>query len=71
MLMLPTTRAVGSVILKSGFGEKIYKEHGEEMIKLNTQRAELSTQVFPKLWLVNFFPWCKCPIPPYRSENEG
>jgi hypothetical protein len=61
------TSAVGSVILKSGFGEKIYKEHGEEMIKLNTQRAELSTTVFPKLWLVNFFPWCKSRILSYQS----
>ncbi|PVF96182.1 cytochrome P450 [Serendipita vermifera] len=49
-------RAVGAVILKSGFGEKIYREHGEEMTRLNTQRAELSTWVFTKFWLVNFFP---------------
>jgi hypothetical protein len=52
-------RSVGAIIVKVGYGEKIYQEHGAEMVETNKERSVMITLVFPKVWLVDLFPICE------------
>ncbi|PVF95229.1 cytochrome P450 [Serendipita vermifera] len=47
-------QAVGGVIIKLAYGEKIFEEHGAELVKLNTESIELMTYSFQHQWLVNY-----------------
>ncbi|KAG8833049.1 hypothetical protein FRC17_000115 [Serendipita sp. 399] len=51
--------AVGSVIIKIAYGDKIHREHGEELIKLNGELVESVTYAVSQIWLVNIFPWTR------------
>ncbi|PVF96176.1 cytochrome P450 [Serendipita vermifera] len=51
------TASVGTVIFKISYGEKIYREHGDELIRVNKRRIELATWAYPRVWLVNFLPF--------------
>lgn len=71
------SKSVGAIIVKVGYGEKIYREHGEEMVELNKERSRQITLVFPKVWLVDIFPFLQY-IPSWfpgatfrRIGNEG
>ncbi|KIM24678.1 hypothetical protein M408DRAFT_26799 [Serendipita vermifera MAFF 305830] len=48
--------AVGAVIIKLGYGDKIYQEHGKELIDLNVRRMKLINTTFAKFWMVDIFP---------------
>ena len=39
-----------------GYGDTIYKAHGEELIRTNRERIELITWAFTQLWAVDIFP---------------
>ncbi|KAG8810764.1 hypothetical protein FS842_003152 [Serendipita sp. 407] len=51
--------AVGSVIIKVAYGDKIHRQYGEELIKVNGEMVEEITGAVTQLWLVNFFPWTR------------
>lgn len=48
--------AVGAVIIRAGYGDKIYQEHGKELVRLNRVRSEMISRVFQQFWLVDVFP---------------
>ena len=50
---------VGAIIIKLGYGEQIYKDHGKELVELNVKRMRMITTVFAKLWLVDIWPQLK------------
>ncbi|CAG8652712.1 10799_t:CDS:2, partial [Acaulospora colombiana] len=45
------SKYIGAIIVKFGYGEKIYQEHGEEMVELNKERSRQINLVLPKVWL--------------------
>ncbi|KAG8776188.1 hypothetical protein FRC16_004600, partial [Serendipita sp. 398] len=51
--------AVGSVVIKVAYGDKIHRQYGEELIKVNGEMVEEITGAVTQLWLVNFFPWTR------------
>lgn len=55
---LSETSNVGAVIVKAGYGEKVYREHGQDLARLNRIRSEMITGVYQKFWLVDVFPFC-------------
>jgi hypothetical protein len=48
-------RSVGGVIIKIAYGEKIFEEHGTELVRLNAESLDIMTYAFEHLWLPNFF----------------
>jgi hypothetical protein len=48
-------RSVGGVIIKIAYGEKIFEEHGKELVRLNAESLDIMTYAFEHLWLPNFF----------------
>lgn len=57
--MTPTS-AVAAIIIRVGYGSQVYKEHGEELSKLNKDLAVCITSIFKQLWVVDIFPFCMC-----------
>ncbi|PVF95233.1 cytochrome P450 [Serendipita vermifera] len=48
--------SIGAVIIKLAYGSKVYKEHGHELVKLNTESIDLMAWSFQQLWLPNILP---------------
>ncbi|PVF95239.1 cytochrome P450 [Serendipita vermifera] len=55
-LITTLKRSIGAVVIELAFGEKVFKEHGSELVKINTQSIELVTWSFQQIWLPNIFP---------------
>jgi hypothetical protein len=47
---------VGSVVLKITYGNKVQREHGVELVKLNTEAMDFALWSSGQIWLVNMFP---------------
>jgi hypothetical protein len=47
---------VGSVVLKITCGDKVQREHGVELVKLNTEALRYALWSSAQIWLVNMFP---------------
>ncbi|PVF95235.1 cytochrome P450 [Serendipita vermifera] len=43
--------SMGSVIIESAYGEKVFKEHGAELIKHNWESLSLMTWAYQQIWL--------------------
>jgi len=54
---LLSNSAVSAVILKIAYGEKIYKEHGRDLTKLNVENIRLTNRTFTTFYAVSAFPW--------------
>jgi len=54
--LTPSLSAVGAIVTKLGYGDKVYQAHGEELVRINRQRIELITWAFTKFWMVDVFP---------------
>ncbi|PVF96183.1 cytochrome P450 [Serendipita vermifera] len=52
-------KSVGSFIVRSSYGEKIYKEHGDELVATNKRRSEITTWVRGRFWMVDIFPFLR------------
>jgi hypothetical protein len=50
--------SVAAVIIKLAYGEKIYREHGKELVDLNTATIRLSSETRTRFYLVTVFHWC-------------
>ena len=48
--------AAGSVILKIAYGDKVQREHGVELVKLNAEAVSYTMWCSVQIWLVNMFP---------------
>lgn len=48
--------AVGAIVTRLGYGDKVYQTHGEELVRLNRNRIELITWAFTQFWMVDVFP---------------
>jgi hypothetical protein len=58
-------RATWSIIIRMGYGEKVYRDYGQEMVETNKERGTLVTPTGTKLWMVNVFPICKLHLGQY------
>lgn len=45
-------RAVGAAVIKMAYGERVYRQHGEELTHLNVESVELVTYIQTRIWLV-------------------
>ncbi|CCA73622.1 hypothetical protein PIIN_07575 [Serendipita indica DSM 11827] len=52
-------RAVGRVIIKLAYGERVCQEHGDDLAKMNAQNSDMVVYVLTQLWFVNLFPILK------------
>jgi hypothetical protein len=59
-LLIFIYRAIGELLVKMVYGEKIFEERGQELIKVNTEGVTLVTWTFTQLWLIHILPigWC-------------
>ncbi|PVF95231.1 cytochrome P450 [Serendipita vermifera] len=48
--------SVGAVMIKLAYGEKVFREHGQELVKLNTESLEFMAWCFQQIWLPNLIP---------------
>ncbi|PVF92921.1 cytochrome P450 [Serendipita vermifera] len=49
-------KSVGAIVIVAGYGEKVYQEHGQELVDTSRQRSRMVTWVLTKVWLVDIFP---------------
>jgi hypothetical protein len=47
---------MGAFIIKMSYGEKVYRDHGEDLVQTNKERGELASGAFLRVWMVNIFP---------------
>jgi hypothetical protein len=52
-------RSIGSVIIELAYGEKVFKEHGPDLVKINTESMDLMMWSFQQVWLPNILPLSK------------
>lgn len=52
------TSAIGAVIIKLGYGEKVYREHGQELVALNMSNMRHTAPIFTTFYPVSVIPWC-------------
>ncbi|KAG8830750.1 hypothetical protein FRC17_004285 [Serendipita sp. 399] len=48
--------ATGAVIIKLAYGDKVFREHGPELVDLNVKCVDMITWSLVQLWVVNIFP---------------
>lgn len=48
--------AVGAVIIKAAYGERVYQEHGKHLVEVNRTRSKMLTSALQSFWLVDIFP---------------
>lgn len=53
---LQFVNATGAVLTRIAYGEQLFKDHGEELIDVNTNVVTLATWVSSKVWLVDLIP---------------
>ncbi|PVF96178.1 cytochrome P450 [Serendipita vermifera] len=54
---LPVSHEIGGVIIRCAYGDKVWKEHGEDMVDTNGRRSKLMGVVISRFWMVNVFPF--------------
>ncbi|PVF96180.1 cytochrome P450 [Serendipita vermifera] len=54
---LPVSREIGALVIQCAYGEKVYREHGQDMVETNAARSKLTAVVFTRFWMVNVFPF--------------
>lgn len=48
--------AVGAVIIKIAYGERVFLDYGNQLVEVNRMRSKMLTSVLQKFWLVDVFP---------------
>ncbi len=46
-----------------GYGEKIYREHGETLVAINLENMDLVSYALTQIWSVDVFPLRECDSP--------
>ncbi|CAG7852712.1 O-methylsterigmatocystin oxidoreductase Short=OMST oxidoreductase; AltName: Full=Aflatoxin B synthase; AltName: Full=Aflatoxin biosynthesis protein Q; AltName: Full=Cytochrome P450 64 [Serendipita indica DSM 11827] len=49
-------RVVGGILTTIAYGEKIYQDHGERLVAINTENIGLIAYAFTQIWSVDIFP---------------
>ncbi|KIM33263.1 hypothetical protein M408DRAFT_326044 [Serendipita vermifera MAFF 305830] len=50
------SHAIGQITIRIAYGDEVHREHGDELVQLNSEGITYSTWCTQQLWLVNVFP---------------
>lgn len=49
-------QTIGALLTTIAYGDKVYQDHGKDLVSINTEAMNLLTAVFTQLWLVDVIP---------------
>jgi hypothetical protein len=56
LVYLDPQRSIGAVIIELAYGQKVFREHGNELVEMNIEGLELMSWAFQQIWLPNILP---------------
>jgi hypothetical protein len=57
-LTCSSTISSGGIIIQIGYGQRVYEDHGKDLMEINKKRTDITNAAFVRLWMVNTFPIC-------------
>jgi hypothetical protein len=52
-LIYPTyiyTSSSGAIIIQIGYGQRVYEDHGKDLMEINKKRTDITNAAFVRLW---------------------